>query len=90
MYTARIVVLIIALCAGGVAAYLVSGTDNKPAPVQPVAQMATVDVLVANAGGNPVRPGPVEQVSEEGWLATVEANLTATFLTVKSFLPGMK
>jgi 3-oxoacyl-[acyl-carrier protein] reductase len=53
-------------------------------------ELGPVDVLVANAGGNPVRPGPVEQVSEEGWLATVEANLTATFLTVKSFLPGMK
>jgi len=53
-------------------------------------ELGPVGVLVANAGGNPVRPGPVEQVSEEGWLATVEANLTATFLTVKSFLPGMK
>jgi 3-oxoacyl-[acyl-carrier protein] reductase len=49
-----------------------------------------VDVLVANAGGNPVRPGAVEQVSEEGWRATVDANLTATFLTIRSFLPGMK
>jgi 3-oxoacyl-[acyl-carrier protein] reductase len=53
-------------------------------------ELGPVGVLVANAGGNPVRPGPVEQVTEEGWLATVEANLTATFLTVKSFLPGMK
>jgi 3-oxoacyl-[acyl-carrier protein] reductase len=53
-------------------------------------ELGPVDVLVANAGGNPVRPGPVEQVTEEGWHATVEANLTATFLTVKSFLPGMK
>ena len=50
MYTARIVVLIIALGAGGVAAYLASGTDNKPAaPVQPVAQLETVDVLVAKS-----------------------------------------
>jgi len=53
-------------------------------------ELGPVDVLVANAGGNPVRPGPVEQVSEEGWHATVDANLTATFLTIKSFLPGMK
>ena len=53
-------------------------------------ELGPVDVLVANAGGNPVRPGPVEQVSEDGWLATVAANLTATFLTIKSFLPGMK
>jgi len=50
MYTARIVVLIIALGAGGVAAYLASGVDNKPAaPVQPVAQLETVDVLVAKS-----------------------------------------
>src|SRR5215475_5786915 len=50
MYTARIVVLIIALGAGGVAAYLASGTDNKPAaPVEPVAQLETVDVLVAKS-----------------------------------------
>jgi 3-oxoacyl-[acyl-carrier protein] reductase len=53
-------------------------------------ELGPVDVLVANAGGNPVRPGPVEQVSEEGWRATIDANLTATFMTVKCFLPGMK
>jgi pilus assembly protein CpaB len=49
MNTARIVVLAIALAAGGVAAYLASGSDNKPAPVVPVAQLQTVDVLVAKA-----------------------------------------
>src|SRR5262249_5583069 len=27
---------------------------------------------------------------EEGWHASVEGNLTATFLTIKSLLPGMK
>jgi 3-oxoacyl-[acyl-carrier protein] reductase len=53
-------------------------------------ELGPVNVLVANAGGNPVRPGPVDQVSEEGWRATIDANLTATFLTVKCFLPGMK
>ncbi len=35
-------------------------------------------------------PGPLEGISEEGWRASVDANLTATFLTLKSFLPGMK
>ena len=49
-----------------------------------------VDILVANAGGNFVMPGPLEETSEEGWRATVDANLTATFLTIKSVLPGMK
>lgn len=48
------------------------------------------DILVANAGGSPVRPGPVEDVTEADWRASVDANLTATFLTVKTFLPGMK
>lgn len=49
-----------------------------------------VDILVANAGGSFTPPGPLEQISEEGWRATVDGNLTATFLTLKSFLPGMK
>jgi pilus assembly protein CpaB len=49
MNIARIVVLAIALSAGGVAAYLASGSDNKTAPAAPVAQLQTVDVLVAKA-----------------------------------------
>ena len=52
--------------------------------------LGPVDIVVANAGGSPVRPGPVEDLTEEDWHASVDANLTATFLTVKSFLPGMK
>jgi 3-oxoacyl-[acyl-carrier protein] reductase len=53
-------------------------------------ELGPIDVLVANAGGSPVRPGPIEHISEEDWRASVDANLTATFLTVKSVLPGMK
>jgi 3-oxoacyl-[acyl-carrier protein] reductase len=49
-----------------------------------------VDVLIANAGGNFTPPAPLEQIPEEGWRATVDGNLLATFLTLKSFLPGMK
>jgi pilus assembly protein CpaB len=51
MNTARIVVLIIALSAGGVAAYLMRGYDSsdKPAAAEPVAQLPTVDVLVAKS-----------------------------------------
>ena len=48
MNTARIVVLSIALVAGGVAAYLARGSDDKSqVPAQPVAQLATVEVLIA-------------------------------------------
>ena len=49
-----------------------------------------VDVLVANAGGSFTPPGPLEEIPEDGWRASVDGNLTATFLTIKSFLPGMK
>ena len=47
MNIARIVVLTIALSAGGVAAYLARGTDTTPRPVEPVAQLPTTEVLVA-------------------------------------------
>lgn len=49
-----------------------------------------IDILVANAGGSSTPPGAIEETSEEGWRAAVEGNLTATFLTIKSVLPGMK
>jgi 3-oxoacyl-[acyl-carrier protein] reductase len=35
-------------------------------------------------------PGPLEDISEEAWHSSVDGSLTATFLTIKSFLPGMK
>jgi 3-oxoacyl-[acyl-carrier protein] reductase len=53
-------------------------------------EFGPVDILVTNAGGSFTPPGPLEDASEEGWHASVEGNLTATFLTIKSFLPGMK
>src|SRR5580700_7310460 len=49
MNTARIVVLTIAVGAGGIAAYLASGSDNKQLPTEPTAQLQTVDVLVAKS-----------------------------------------
>jgi 3-oxoacyl-[acyl-carrier protein] reductase len=52
--------------------------------------LGPVSVLVANAGGNPVRPGPIEEITEDGWRDSLEANLTTTFLTIKAFLPGLK
>src|SRR6202166_2035631 len=74
MNTARIVILIIALGAGGVAAYLASGFDNKPAPVQPVAQLETVDILVAKSDiglGQTVKP---EDLQWQTWPAATASN----------------
>jgi len=53
-------------------------------------ELGPIDVLVANAGGSHTPPGSFEQITEEGWRASVEGNLTATFLTIKSVLPGMR
>jgi len=52
-------------------------------------ELGPADVLVAFAGGGQARPGPVAQTTEEEWHSTVDGSLTATFLTLKSFLPGM-
>jgi 3-oxoacyl-[acyl-carrier protein] reductase len=52
--------------------------------------LGPVGILVANAGGSLTPPAPLEEIPEDGWRATVDANLLATFLTLKSFLPGMK
>ncbi|MDB5630294.1 MAG: Flp pilus assembly CpaB [Tardiphaga sp.] len=49
MNTARIVVLAIAVGAGGIALYLASSSEQAPPPVAPVAQLQTTDVLVAKS-----------------------------------------
>ena len=62
MNTARIAVLAIAVVAGGIAAYLASGSDDKPRRPA-VAQMQTVDVLVAKADiglGQSVKPDDLQ------------------------------
>ncbi len=53
-------------------------------------RLGPVDILVANSGGSTVRPAPLEEISEADWRESLDANLTATFLTIKAFLPGMK
>jgi 3-oxoacyl-[acyl-carrier protein] reductase len=53
-------------------------------------RLGPVDIVVANAGGSPVRPGPIEEMTETAWRDSVDTNLTTTFVTIKAFLPGMK
>jgi 3-oxoacyl-[acyl-carrier protein] reductase len=53
-------------------------------------QIGPIDILVANAGGSFSPPGPIEETTEAGWRASVDANLTGTFLCIRSVLPGMK
>jgi len=76
MNTARIVVLVIALGAGGVAAYLASGYQNAPLPVAlPVAEkLPTVEVLVAK---NDIQLGQAvkaEDLQWQSWPASTASN----------------
>ena len=53
-------------------------------------EVGPVEILVANAAGGRAMPGPFEEITEEAWHSSVDGSLTATFLTIKSILPGMK
>jgi 3-oxoacyl-[acyl-carrier protein] reductase len=53
-------------------------------------RLGPVDILVINAGGGVTPPGPLETIAEEGWRTSIDSNLTSAFLTLKSFLPGMR
>lgn len=73
MNTARIVVLTIALLAGGVAAYLASGLGDKPPPAETIT-LQTVDVLVAKSDiglGQTVTP---EALQWQTWPAATASN----------------
>jgi 3-oxoacyl-[acyl-carrier protein] reductase len=46
------------------------------------------DILIPFAGGfGPFTP--IQQITEDEWRSIIDSNLTTTFLTVKTFLPGM-
>jgi pilus assembly protein CpaB len=75
MNIARIVVLAIALSAGGVAAYLASGIDSKPpAPTEPVVQIKTVDILVAKADIGLGQTLTVNDMIWQTWPAATTSN----------------
>src|SRR5919205_1059007 len=68
MNTARIVVLVIALGAGGVAAYLASGYDNKPAPQTQIAgSIARVPLMQ----GEPIREQKLVRAEGSGFMAAI-------------------
>lgn len=78
MNTARIVVLAIALGAGGIAAYLASGSDPTPVIVkEPVAQLPTVDILIAKGDINLGQMVGPDDVQWQQWPA---ATASGSFL----------
>ena len=48
--------------------------------------LGRVDVVVANAGVWPPADEPIWELPLDRWQATLDANLTATFLTARGFL----
>jgi pilus assembly protein CpaB len=76
MNTARIVVLAVAVGAGGLAAYLASGSDKKPQPAQ-TAQLPTVDVLVAKSE---IQLGQAVTANEVAWQAWPASAASSSFI----------
>jgi 3-oxoacyl-[acyl-carrier protein] reductase len=52
------------------------------------AAFGPADILLAFAGGGG-EPSASDQLTSERWCAVLTGNLTATFLTIREFLPGM-
>ncbi|MDU6239975.1 MAG: Flp pilus assembly protein CpaB, partial [Bradyrhizobium sp.] len=86
MNTARVVVLTIAVGAGGVAAYLASGSDDRPAPVAAVAPtVETVEVLVAKSDINLGQSLKPEHLQWQSWPA---ATTSSSFIQRKDRSKG--
>ncbi len=78
MNTARIVVLAISVAAGGLAIYLLSGSEPQPTVVQaPAPQMETVDVLVAKSD---IPLGQTVTADDLQWQMWPAANASANFV----------
>jgi 3-oxoacyl-[acyl-carrier protein] reductase len=91
---ARIQAVVDAIHAVGGQAIGVTGDCTDLAAVERMRRqveqgLGQAEVVAAFVGGGRARPGPVTDVPEEDWQSTVDGSLTATFLTIKSFLPGM-
>ena len=87
MNNARIAVLAIAIGAGGIAAYLASGSSETPAPAQPVVQVQTVDILVAKADiglGQSVKPDDLQ------WQAWPASTASSSFISRASKADAIK
>src|SRR5882757_10396516 len=80
MNTARIVVLAIAMGAGGIAACLASGSDKNSAPVAATPPLPTVDVLVAKGD---IGLGQTVAVENLQWQTWTDQTASGSFIRKK-------
>jgi pilus assembly protein CpaB len=80
MKAARVVVLTVALAAGGVAALLAGRTDKTPAPVVEAPKFDTVDVLVAKAD---IPRGQTLTPADFSWEAWPSSSAGSNFIRKK-------
>ncbi|MCC8970619.1 Flp pilus assembly protein CpaB [Bradyrhizobium brasilense] len=87
MDKARILVLAIAGCAGLAALYLASGSDDKPAAPPPVAQLPTVDILVARSD---IGLGQAVKAEDLQWQTWPAATASGSFMRKDSHADAIK
>jgi pilus assembly protein CpaB len=75
MNTARIVVLAVAICAGGAAAYLASGSDPKPVVEAP--RLETTDVLIARSD---IPMGQTVSADDIQWQSWPSSTASSSFI----------
>jgi NAD(P)-dependent dehydrogenase (short-subunit alcohol dehydrogenase family) len=79
--------------AGGKALALVADVSDEEAVSAAVTQAAStlggLHIVFANAGINGMQT-PIDEMTLDEWHATVETNLTGTFLTVKHSIPHLR
>lgn len=90
--TARRVACAIRDQGGAAIALIADVTDEGQVAVavaRTVDHLGAMDVVVANAGINGMQT-PIDEMKADEWRATLETNLTGTFLTVKHAIPHLR
>ena len=67
---------------------ITSSTEVEQLAVQVNAEMGTLDILINASGIGIIKP--LEQLSLEDFMQSLQTNLVGSFLHVKAFLPAMK
>jgi 3-oxoacyl-[acyl-carrier protein] reductase len=75
--------------ASGAAAVVQADLTDEASVARMFAEAGELDGCVAVAGVWPSEDIPVSELSLERWRETLDANLTATFLTARGFLAGL-